>query len=234
MEDQKDKEESQQRSEVLRRQNAANACKALPTSEPGYEAATKQAWTQKRQAFEDGQTTLKALRTDLESNAEWTVGDTRQMATYLAKVTKTCTDLFSDTVGFSGEKLVAGRALRIYEGIKNGKTAYKSVTEAADKFAIDILYEQGAELSPAVRAVNAIKNLSENVQDIAKTSEEIAKAKNEVKNQLDIIDRQLSILEAKIDQINKDHVKDVAPELFAIFREVKAMCDTSPVKIGQH
>jgi hypothetical protein len=84
-------------------------------------------------------------------------------------------------------------------------------------------------VNPAVRAVKTIKTFSENVASLAKTPEDIAQAKSEVKRQLEIIDRQLADMQTKIDPIKREHVKDVATELFQTFNEVSRICQEPSV-----
>ena len=88
------------------------------------------------------------------------------MATSLAMVTKTTTDLIEGLGGFSNQKAV-GAAKEIYESIKDGKTAYQVTTEDTNKVVVNVLLDAGSQASPILRAAKTTKEFAENMEKIA-------------------------------------------------------------------
>jgi hypothetical protein len=167
--------------EVERQEKAERAvhqCSSLPVDQPSLARVVDGAWLGKKYAIDDGIKTLRKFRSDLESDAKWTVGESgsmRELSIYLAQVTKSMTDLIENLGGFSGEK--SSRAAKdVYEEIKRGRTAYEVMTQDAKKVVVNLLLDAASEVSPVARGAKSIKDFAESIVEITRTPEELKSA----------------------------------------------------------
>jgi len=216
------KSAEQQRQEVQSRQQ----CNSLPNDRNELTNGMNGAWSKKKAAINDGLMTLRKIRSDLQSDYAWAVGDpgsARELATNFALMTKTTTNLLEDIGGFSTER--SRRSVKeVYERIKQGRTAYETITEDATKVATNILLDAASDVNLVARAVKTIKDFAENTVDIMKAPKEMAEAREEVQKQLDNIDRQIVGLQSKLDQIRREHESDEIVPLLEVYKSVRQMC----------
>jgi hypothetical protein len=79
-------------------------CISLPIERNQLTTSVDVVWLRKKTAIDDRIKSLRKIRTDLESDTKWTLGEPgsiRQQAIYFAEVTKSTTDLIENLAGFS-------------------------------------------------------------------------------------------------------------------------------------
>jgi hypothetical protein len=216
-------------------ERALQQCSSLPSDKKRLAAPIDSAWLRKKIALNDGIVTLRKLRSSLENDFMWTVGDpgsVRELTTYLALVTKTTAKLVEDLGGFSHEKS-ARAAKDIYEAIKQGRTAYEVITEDARRVVVNVLLDAAADVNVAARTAKAIKDFAENIAEMSKAAEELKAAREEVGRQLENIDKQIVALQGKIDLMRREHEPDEIESLFQTYASVRELCTAAPVNVSR-
>jgi hypothetical protein len=221
--------------EQRKAEQSVRQCNSLPNDRNQITRSVDSAWYRKKAVINDGLKTLHKLRSDLDSDYKWTIGDPgsmRELTTYLAQVTKTTTDLIEDLGGFSTSK--SSRAANdVYEQIKLGRTSYEVVTQDAQKVVANVLLDAASDVSPIARSAKTVKDFSDNISDMMKTPEDMKKARDEVRRQLEIIDSQASTLQRNLDQIRREHEPSEVEPLLQTYQSVQKMCSASSPTVSR-
>jgi hypothetical protein len=152
----------------------------------------------------EGREDLRTLRSQLERDLEWGTGATRQVAAYLALVTKTTADLAIGLAGFNavnkGVQDVAVAAVKIdwLKAYKTGKRHYNVLTEEADKLMLTTVLSVAADLHPVIRAAEVTNALAKNVGSIMEVGTGTQTLREEMLRQLEHLEQEIGAFEARI------------------------------------
>jgi hypothetical protein len=210
---------------------ASQRCLSISSDKKTYDNQVNNVWREKRKLLADSQNDLRNIRSELETDYAWNVGDpgsARELTTALALVTKTTANLVEGLGGFSTEKSVR-TAMDIYENIKLGKAAYKIVTEDAGKAVLEVMFDAGSRINPVVKAAKTTKEFAENVQRVASLPGDLATARGEFKHQMDNLAAQIDAIQHKLDQLEPVEKQQQAESLFQTYQSAKQMCEGSAV-----
>jgi hypothetical protein len=198
-------------------QNAPQ-CSSLPVSRDDSAAGLEKAWAAEKARLSERIDTLKSIQDDLKASEKWTIGDpgsARELATYMAQITITTTDLIKDLGGLAGpvESVTLDTLNKIQAAI------------AGDPPLAGALDDKLAELSPYTRILVATKNLAKNVGELKELPGKLDEARKTVSEQMEALNNQLARLQPKLDQMKLQDQDKIVDRLFARAAQLQRTCE---------
>jgi hypothetical protein len=184
------------------------------------------AWVQKRGALAAAMDTLKNVRGELDSLYRGDIGDPgsgRELITAVALVAKTTTDLIQDIMPFGSEiKSVVYGTISNEKDIADIIYAYHN---HGSLYWIDTGLTLGADVSPIIRALNSMKDLAKNMNEMMEFPDKVSESRNIYNERSFALSRQLDEMQKKLDQLEHDNHETAVDKLLNRYAETGRACE---------
>lgn len=212
---------------MLTSASAAPSCSAIPSVRSEVERPVDRVWLKKRRVLEEGIQTLESIRSDLQRDYRWKIGDqgsAREFLTAVAVVTKTATNLTENLVGFGDADTKLLIASVIYDRVKAGWKSYELLEKDAEASARKIALDLGANVHPALRALKATIKFGEDIADIMDLPSNLGTTRKSYLDAVVKLEAQIRSLKMKLAEIEKQGREESARMLLVEYSQASRLC----------